>query len=155
MTAGGEVGNILRRAVVPRLHLIPGVRKKIADSATPALHRSELVVKPSRRRRLAGRLCPNPVLIDGKRLDDVVGARFAVVTSAPLDPSQQVETAGRGAVVITAHPGTELDLWLRAGRATVAVVRPDRTVLRAGLHLTEMLNLVPVFAPGADTDADA
>jgi len=155
MTAGGEVGNFLRRAVVPRLHLIPGVRKKITDSATPALHRSELVVKPSRRRQLAGRLCPNPALIDGKRLDDVIGARFAVVTSAPLDPSQQVEMANRGAVVVTAQPGTELDLWLRAGRATAAVVRPDRTVLCAGRHLTEILNLVPVFAPGTDTVADA
>jgi len=155
MTAGGEVGNFLRRAVVPRLHLIPGVRKKIADSATPALHRSELVVKPSRRRRLAGRLCPNPVLTEGKRLDNVVGARFAVVTSVPLNPSQQVEMAGRGAAVVTAHAGTELDLWLRAGRAAVAVVRPDRTVLCAGRDLTEMLNSVPVFATGADTGADA
>ncbi len=40
MTAGGEVGNFLRRVVVPRLHLIPGVREKIVDSTTPALHSS-------------------------------------------------------------------------------------------------------------------
>ena len=118
MTAGGEVGNFLRRVVVPRLHLIPGVRKKIVDSTTPALHSSELVVKSSGRRQLAGRLCPNPVLADGKRLDEVVGARFAVVTSAPLNPSQQDEMARRGTVVVTAHPGTDLDLWLRAGRAS-------------------------------------
>ena len=45
MTAGGEVGNLLRRVVVPRLHLIPGVRKKIVDSTTPALHSSALVSK--------------------------------------------------------------------------------------------------------------
>ncbi len=43
MTAGGEAGNLLRRLVVPRLHLIPGVREKIVDSTTPALHSSELV----------------------------------------------------------------------------------------------------------------
>jgi 3-(3-hydroxy-phenyl)propionate hydroxylase len=155
MTAGGEVGNLLRRAVVPRLHLIPGVRKKIADSATPALHSSQLVVKSSGRRQLAGQLCPNPVLVEGKRLDDVVGARWAVVTSAPPDPSQQDELTRRGAVVVTAHPGTDLDLWLRAGRATAAVVRPDRTVSCASRNLAEVCNAVPVFASAADTRADA
>jgi 3-(3-hydroxy-phenyl)propionate hydroxylase len=154
MTAGGEVGNILRRVVVPHLHLIPGVRKKIVDSATPALHSSELV-KSSGRRRLAGRLCPNPVLAEGKRLDDVVGARFAVVTSAPLNPSQQDEMASRGAVVVTAPPGTELNLWLRAGRATAAVVRPDRAVLYASRNLAEVCDVVPVFASPVDTGADA
>jgi 3-(3-hydroxy-phenyl)propionate hydroxylase len=155
MTAGGEVGNFLRRVVVPRLHLIPGVRRKIVDSATPALHSSELVVKSSGRRQLAGRLCPNPVLVDGKRLDEIIGARFAVVTSAPLNPSQQDEMASRGAVVVTAHPGSDLSLWLRAGRARAAVVRPDRTVLCASRHLAEVCNAVPVFAPPADTGADA
>ena len=155
MTAGGEVGNFLRRVVVPRLHVIPGVRKKIVDSTTPALHSGELVVKSSGRRQLAGRLCPNPVLVDGKRLDDVVGARFALVTSAPLNPSLQDEMARRGTVVVTAHPGTDLDRWLRAGRATAAVVRPDRTVLCAGRNLAEVCNAVPVFASPADTGADA
>ena len=38
----------------------------------------------------------------------------------------------RGAVIVAAHPGTELALWLQAGRARAAVVRPDRTVLCAG-----------------------
>ena len=111
------------------------MRKKIGDSTTPALHSGELVVKSSRRRQLAGRLCPNPVLADGKRLDEVVGARFAIVTSAPITTSQQDEIARRGAVVVTAHPGTDLGLWLRAGRATAAVVRPDRTVLCASRNL--------------------
>jgi 3-(3-hydroxy-phenyl)propionate hydroxylase len=155
MTAGGEVGNFVRRVVVPRLHLIPGVREKIVDSTTPALHSSELVVKSSGRRQLAGRLCPNPVLVDGKRLDEVVGARFAVVTSAPLTPSQRDEMARRGTVVVTAQPGTDLSLWLRAGRARAAVVRPDRTVLCAGRNAAEVCNAVPVFASPADTGADA
>jgi 3-(3-hydroxy-phenyl)propionate hydroxylase len=155
MTAGGEVGNFVRRVVVPRLHLIPGVREKIVDSTTPALHSSELVVKSRGRRQLAGRLCPNPVLVDGKRLDEVVGARFAVVTSAPLTPSQQDEMARRGTVVVTAQPGTDLSLWLRAGRARAAVVRPDRTVLCAGRNAAEVCNAVPVFASPADTGADA
>jgi 3-(3-hydroxy-phenyl)propionate hydroxylase len=100
-------------------------------------------------------LCPNPVLVGSKRLDEVVGARFAVVTSAPLNPSQQADMASRGTVVVTAHPGTELDLWLRAGRATAAVVRPDRTVLCASRNLAEVCNAVPVFAPSTGIRADA
>ena len=155
MTAGGEVGNLLRRGVVPRLHLIPGVREKIVDSATPGLHSSELVVKSPGRRQLAGRLYPNSVLLEGKRLDTVVGARFALITSAALNPSQQDEMTRRGAVVVTAHPGTELALGLQAGRARAAVVRPDRTVLCAGRDVAEVCDAVPVFASPADTGADA
>ena len=153
MTAGGEAGNLLRRVVVPRLHQIPGVREKIVDSATPALHSSALVHRSRGRRQLAGQLCPNPVVVDGKRFDEVVGARFAVVTSAPLTPSQQDEMARRGTAVVTAHPGTELALWLQAGRARAAVVRPDRTVMCAGRDLAEVCSAVPVFAPpGTDGD---
>ena len=51
--------------------------------------------------------------------------------SAAPSPSQHDEMTRRGAVVVAAHPGTELALWLQAGRAGAAVVRPDRTVLCA------------------------
>ncbi|MEO3756691.1 bifunctional 3-(3-hydroxy-phenyl)propionate/3-hydroxycinnamic acid hydroxylase [Mycobacterium sp. B14F4] len=154
MTAGGEAGNLLRRVVVPRLRLIPGVRKKIVDSTTPALHRSELVLKSPGRRHLAGRLCPNSVLPDGRRFDAVVGGRFAVVTAAPLTPSQHEEATRRGAIVVTTHPGTELAHWLETGRAKAAVVRPDRSVMCAGRDVAELLSRVPVFAP-AMTEARA
>jgi 3-(3-hydroxy-phenyl)propionate hydroxylase len=155
MTAGGEAGNLLRRVVVPRLRLIPGVKEKIVDSTTPPLHASELVVKSRGWRQLGGRLCPNPVLSEGKRLDEIVGGRFAVITSAAPSQAQRDEIAGRGAVVVSAHPGTELALWLRAGRATAAVVRPDRTVLCASRDLADVCGAVPVFAPPSDTVADA
>jgi 3-(3-hydroxy-phenyl)propionate hydroxylase len=154
MTAGGGAGDLLRRVVVPRLHLIPGLREKIVDSTTPPLHSSELVVKSPGRRQLAGSLCPNPILVDGKRLDEVVGRKFGVITSAPIDPSQRDEMTRRGAVVVPAHPGTELALWLQAGRARAAVVRPDRTVLCASRSLAEALHAVPIFAPPG-TGADA
>lgn len=156
MTAGGGAGDLLRRVVVPRLHLIPGVREKIVDSTTPALHRSDLVVKTRRKGRLAGQLCPNPMLGDGKRLDAVVGRRFAVIASEALDSSQRREISRRGAVVVVAHPGTELALWLRSGRVQAAVVRPDRTVMCDSRSLSEVASAVPVFAPtgtGADWQA--
>jgi 3-(3-hydroxy-phenyl)propionate hydroxylase len=152
MTAGGEVGNLLRRLVVPRLHLIPGMRKRIVSSTTPALHRSAVVVKHGRRRALAGRLCPNSVLANHQRFDEVVGPRFAVVTSAPLSVQQREELARRGAAVVAVEPQSELARWLRRGRATAAVIRPDGTVMYAGHDVGEISRFVPIFAP---TLADA
>lgn len=151
MTAGGETGNLLRRVVVPRLHLVPGVREKIVDSTTPALHSSEMVLKSPGRSRLAGHLCPNSVLREGERLDEIIGRRFALVTADAPTPSQRDEVTRRGAVVVIAHPGTELALWLQAGRGRVALVRPDRTVMCAGRGIGEIVGRVPVFAP---PDAD-
>ena len=70
MTSGGDVGNLIRRVVVPRLHLLPGMRDKIVDSTTPALHRSGMVLRRhARPRQLAGTLCPNPLLANGTRFD--------------------------------------------------------------------------------------
>jgi len=58
MTEGGEFGNLLRRVLMPRLHLLPGLRNRVLSSETPALRRSELVLRPRVRRGLAGTLCP-------------------------------------------------------------------------------------------------
>jgi 2-polyprenyl-6-methoxyphenol hydroxylase-like FAD-dependent oxidoreductase len=130
MTGGARVGNLLRRAVLPRLRLLPGLRDKVVDSATPALPSSALVCRS--RGRLAGTLCPNPRLPDGRRLDDVLGTGFALITSRSPGPADEAALRRRGFVVLVARPGDTLAHWLRDGRATAAVVRPDRTVARAG-----------------------
>ena len=100
MTAGGEVGNLLRRVVVPRLHLIPGVREKIGDSTTPPLHSSELVVKSSDDGSWRAGYARILFWPNGKRLDEVVGSRFAIITSARSTTSQQDDMARRGTVVV-------------------------------------------------------
>jgi 3-(3-hydroxy-phenyl)propionate hydroxylase len=146
MTAGGEAGNVLRRAVVPRLHLIPGVRRKVVDSTTPALSDSALVVRNRRRRGLAGRLCPNPILDGGQRFDDIVGPRFAVITSVPLTGHQRDELRHRGAVAVAAESGSELAHWLHRGHARAAVIRPDGAVMRAGRDISDICRCVPGFA---------
>ena len=132
MTGGGRVGNLARRAVLPRLRLIPGLREKVVDSTTPALPASALVRKSRRPRQLAGSLCPNPLLPNGQRLDDAIGAGFAVITTTRPDTADQALLRRRGVVVLVALPGSALETWLRRGRATAAIVRPDRTVMRAG-----------------------
>lgn len=114
---------------------------------TPALHSSSLVVKHGRGRGLAGRLCPNSVLAEHKRFDEVVGPRFAVVTSGPLSGQHRDELARRGAAVVAVEPNTELARWLRRGRATAAVIRPDGMVMYAGRDVLEVCSHVPVFSP--------
>ena len=145
MTSGGEVGNLIRRVVVPQLHHIPGLRDKVVDSRTPALRRSPMVHRSRRRGSLAGRLCPNPVLSDGRRLDDSIGTGFAVVSAVPLTAAQLAALDSRGIAVHAAPPRSELADWLRRGHATSAILRPDRTVMRAGRSIDELCALAPTF----------
>ncbi|PJE09156.1 MAG: 3-(3-hydroxyphenyl)propionate hydroxylase [Mycobacterium sp.] len=132
MTGGGRLGDLTRRALLPRADLIPGLRKKIVDSTTPALRRSALVHKPGRPGQLAGTLCPNALLLNGVRLDDAAGPGFALITRVRLATAVEALLHGRNVPIIQAEHGSRLDAWLRHGRATVALIRPDRTVMRAG-----------------------
>ena len=132
MTGGGRLGNLVRRLALPRLRLFPGLRDKVVDSTTPALRSSALVRKSRRPGDLAGTLCPNPLLPDGRRFDDVVGAGFAFITTGPLGGADEASLQRRGVSVLVAHQDTELEKWLRRGRVVAAIVRPDRTVMRTG-----------------------
>jgi 3-(3-hydroxy-phenyl)propionate hydroxylase len=145
MTAGGNLGNLIRRLIVPRFRFIPGMRDKILDSKTPALHRSALVVKTHAPRQLAGTLCPNPLLADGQRLDDVIGDGFAFITAVAPDPAQHALLERCGAKVHVVQPRGELAEWLRRGHARAAIVRPDRTVMRAGRDTQSLCESMPTF----------
>jgi 3-(3-hydroxy-phenyl)propionate hydroxylase len=145
MTGGGDVGNLIRRVVVPRLHYVPGLRRRVVDSVTPPLRRSVLIQKDrTPRRQLAGTLILNPVQPDGRRLDAWLGHGFAIVTAGPVAQSDAMLAAGRGAVVVTAEAGSELARWLHRGRAAAAVIRPDRTVMATG-SVGAMCAAVPSF----------
>jgi 3-(3-hydroxy-phenyl)propionate hydroxylase len=99
------------------------MRDKIVDSTTPALHRSDMVLRPRRPRQLAGTLCPNPLLANGTRFDATLGGGFAMVTDA----------------------APELAAWLHGGGATAAIVRPDGAVMRAGNDLGALSAAMPRF----------
>jgi 3-(3-hydroxy-phenyl)propionate hydroxylase len=135
MTGGGRVGNLARRAVLPRLRLIPGLRDKVVDSTTPALRASALVRKSHRRRRLAGSLCPNPLLPNDQRLDDMVGTGFALITTSRPGTADETSLRRRRVVVVDAQPGSALGAWLHRGGARAALVRPDGTVMHAGRNV--------------------
>ena len=149
MTEGGELGNILRRAVAPRLRLLPGPNDQIISSQTPALRRSRLVLRPRLRLRhgLAGSLCPNADLGDGRRLDEATAGRFAVLTTVSPSADLVAEGRRRGGIILDVGPGTALDQWLRRGRARAAVVRPDGTVLYSGRDLSAACAALPAGPP--------
>jgi 3-(3-hydroxy-phenyl)propionate hydroxylase len=139
MTEGGRFGDFIRRLAAPRLS------GRVLDSETPALHRSDLVVRPRLRRNLAGRLCPNALFDDGRRFDDVVGGRFAVVTAAVPSETERAAVEKRGAVLVTTRCSHDLRRWLRRG---AAVVRPDGTVLSTGDSLSRLCRSLPRFTAG-------
>ncbi|CAN3131692.1 bifunctional 3-(3-hydroxy-phenyl)propionate/3-hydroxycinnamic acid hydroxylase [Mycobacterium sp. smrl_JER01] len=145
MTAGGRLGTAARATVVPRLHLVPGLRAKVTDSQTPPLRSSALVRRTLITRRITGRLCPNALLGNGGRVDDTLGAGFGVITTVELTPAQQSVVAARGARTIHAPAGSELARWLNRHHVKSAVVRPDRTVMIAGRDLDKVCRAVPVF----------
>jgi 3-(3-hydroxy-phenyl)propionate hydroxylase len=145
MTQGGRAGDLLRRAIAPRLHWIPGLRDRLLDGETPPLRRSTLVEGRSLRGSLNGRLCPNSLVADSVRYDDVTRGAFVLVTGEPLSPEQRTLLAGRGTEVLEVAPGSPLYEWLAEGKAAAALVRPDFTVMRAGTDVAGLCEAAPKF----------
>ncbi len=140
MTRGGRAGDTLRAAVVPVLNRTPVVRRRFIDSATPPLAGSSLVAA-RRGDRLAGHLCPNTV--DGHRVvDDLIGPGWALVTAAAPSPTDRRELEARGCAVVETTARPELAAWLREGRTTAAVVRPDRTTVASGREVSALVALL-------------
>jgi len=145
MTQGGRAGDLLRRTVAPRLLWVPGLRDRLLDSETPPLRRSALVKGRGLGASLNGRLCPNALLGDDIRYDDVTGGGFVLVTAEPLSAAQRVLLVGRGTGVLMVEPGSPLHSWLHDGKAVAALVRPDFTVLQAGRDLSALCEAAPNF----------
>jgi 3-(3-hydroxy-phenyl)propionate hydroxylase len=145
MTQGGRAGDLLRKAIAPRLHWVPGLRERLLDSETPPLHSSEFVEAHGPRRSLHGRLCPNAVVADDRRFDDVTSNGFVLVTGVPLSSRQQAILTARGTEVLQVNPGTRLFQWLSEGRAAAALVRPDCTVMLAGRDIERICEAAPTF----------
>lgn len=153
MTRGGRAGNALRQVIAPRLCLVPGVRERVLDSETPPLHRSELVRRTRSRRCLAGTLCPNASLEDGRRLDDLGTTGFLLVTTATPTAEHRQRLARRGTRLLEVTPTSPLGTWLADGGAAAALVRPDHTVMQAGRDLATLAQAAPRFLPATPSVA--
>lgn len=128
MTFGGGSGDLLRRAVVPLLPLLPAVRAALLDSSTPPLTPSSLVGTG----RLCGAWVPNAALPDGRRLDALIQGRWALISRLPVAPSTHHAVAGRDGVVVEAGGVEQLRTWLTKARVDAVLVRPDGCVTAAG-----------------------
>lgn len=147
MTAGGTFGDLIRRVTLPALRRLPALGAKVLDGETPPLRRSPLVRRTRAPWRLEGRLCPNPVVATGVRLDDELGTGFAVVSVAPPDRHLTDLIQSRGAVLHLTSAKSALGQWLRRGWATAAVIRPDRTVMHASRDLATVCESLPHRSP--------
>ncbi|WP_433193692.1 bifunctional 3-(3-hydroxy-phenyl)propionate/3-hydroxycinnamic acid hydroxylase [Nocardia sp. CA-107356] len=143
MTDGGEFGNRLRRLLAPHLHRVPGLTALVASGETPRLNRSELIAPHRLSRTYAGRLVPNATLENGRRLDDHIGDRFAIITSTIPSPRHRALIEQRGAALLIAHPGTDLHHWLRRTGSRAILIRPDGTVLRGARTLSALYAALP------------
>lgn len=153
MTRGGRAGDAVRAAALPALNRAPVVRRRFIDSATPPLARSSFV-SARRGDRLAGQLCPNTVQ-DRRVVDDLIGPGWALVTSAAPSPTDRHELEARGCTVVGTIGRPELSAWLRAGRATAALVRPDRSTMASGHDVSALVALAASIITPARTEVSA
>jgi 3-(3-hydroxy-phenyl)propionate hydroxylase len=139
MTRGGRTGDLLRQSIAPRLHLIPGLRARLLNSATPRLKRTRLVMRRRRDRGLAGSLCPNAAVGGADHFDDHASGRLALVATDSLDAQQKADAASSGLVVLVSAQGEPLNLWLTQAQQTAALVRPDGVVMISSDRVAEVL----------------
>lgn len=101
-----------------------------------------------------GHLSRQPVLEDGRRLDDLVGSRFLVAVQPELFAALPQEVRDRLADdpenYLVTDP-EELAAALAAAQAPAAVVRPDRYILGTARDLPELLALLALL-PEAKPD---
>lgn len=128
LTGGQDAAAQVRRVSLAALCRTPWLTRTLLDRGTPPLSAGPLVARGRDPRGLAGRLVPQP-WVSGRPFDEALGTGFALVT-ADGAVSELDEPARRvGARRVAAPP--ELLPWLRRGRATAVLIRPDRVVLAA------------------------
>ena len=138
MTGGQDVAAALRRPVAAALLRLPGAEARALRGTAARLPPGPWVDRRPHRAALPGTTCPQPdVAVDGavQRLDDVLGPGFALLAAGPVDPALRRRAAALDArTVWLGHDVTDggtLAAWLRRGRATAVLLRPDRVVLAA------------------------
>ncbi|QGU08778.1 3-(3-hydroxy-phenyl)propionate/3-hydroxycinnamic acid hydroxylase (plasmid) [Corynebacterium occultum] len=103
----------------------------------------------------AGRLSVQPILSDGRRLDDLIGINFTLVLDTGMyndldaDLRRQLESSNE--VVVLTEP-TQTDLILQAVGAQAVLIRPDRYILSVAespVELDRVVRHIPGISVGA------
>jgi 3-(3-hydroxy-phenyl)propionate hydroxylase len=134
LTGGQGGGATSRRTLMLAASRLPGASRVALRAASPRLPAGPLV-RPGRRDRLAGTLCPQPVGADGW-FDDALGDGFALVTTEPV-------AAPAGVRVVRVDPFGPVGAWLRRAGMRAALVRPDRVVCTTARTAAGAEHLVP------------
>jgi 3-(3-hydroxy-phenyl)propionate hydroxylase len=128
MTGGGGPAALVRRPLTAALLRLPGAEQR-ALAAIPTRFPPGPAVERRSRHDLAGTLCPQPRVAGSVLLDDAVGPGWGLVHAGPVDAQTAARARATGARPIDVR-GTPLHAWLRSGRTTAALLRPDRVVAR-------------------------
>jgi 3-(3-hydroxy-phenyl)propionate hydroxylase len=123
----------------------PAASAPVSPALGPGLHEGDTDKR-------AGYLGIQPILADGVRLDDMVGAHFLVATSRDLyegvSPELRAQLEEDGDVVVLLDPA-KVGQILEASGALAVVMRPDRYILGAGdtaEALERILHRIPTVA---------
>jgi 3-(3-hydroxy-phenyl)propionate hydroxylase len=105
---------------------------------------------------VGGHLSSQPVLADGRRMDELVGSRFLVAARPELldglAPAVRALTGDASEIAVLTAP-EEIDQLLASVDASAVVVRPDRYILGTAddsAALESLLKLLPTAAQHAD-----
>ncbi len=150
MTAGGEFGNHHPSNGGTTTALVAGPehqsrRQRDTGVATfgarPEAQEAPATGRKALPESIGGRM--------GHGLTLALGDGFAVITRTAPSATECALAEKRGAVVHVAAPDSELATWLCRGRADAAIIRPDRTVMRAGRDLAVLFDSLPSSCSGA------
>jgi 3-(3-hydroxy-phenyl)propionate hydroxylase len=101
---------------------------------------------------VVGRVFPQPMLRNGRRLDSGVGSHFAVIGDATLLASVSTDTRARWqihGVVELADDSDELRTWMTEHGVRAVMLRPDRYVMgvaNTAAELDSVTRLLPARA---------
>jgi 3-(3-hydroxy-phenyl)propionate hydroxylase len=135
MTGGGGPAALVRRPLAAALLRLPGAEER-ALAALPTRFPPGPAVERRSRHDLAGSLCPQPRLARSVLLDEAIGPGWGLLHAGPVDPQTAARARASDARTIDVS-STPLHAWLRSGRTTAALLRPDRVVARTAPLLPE------------------
>jgi 3-(3-hydroxy-phenyl)propionate hydroxylase len=94
---------------------------------------------------IAGTIAPQPLLSNGRRLDDEVRFRFAALVRPALAQgldAAMLDRCSRRGVTLVADPSSDLSDWLGSVGAQAALIRPDRYVVGVASNPDELSALL-------------
>lgn len=161
LTGGQDGLASARRAAVAAACRLPGISNALPQG-TPPLGRGPLIERRGLRNRLNGGHFPQPWVFtdDGvRRLDDLTGTGYTLITRGPLEPDTAARVVGAGLhhvdadalrCVPSGNP-TPADL-MRKHRAEAVLVRPDRVVMASARTNIAVRDLLTTYLRAHRTD---